>query len=308
MNRLLQPALPLAAALLLAGCAPSAVGQGGTSAETVRAERLEDRVRVTVGGELFTEYKYADDQKYPYFYPVVGPRSGRSVTTESSNPWPHHHSLFFGSDRVNGGNYWQDGLERGRIVEQETRIDRAEGSAVEITQVNVWSRPGAESPFRDTRRIRISAPSPEVRLIDFDVTLTPLIDVTIEQSNHSLFAARMVPGLSVDSGGTLINANGERAEKDTFGKAAPWADYWGRHHGVVEGLAIFNHPGNRWSPPPWFTRNYGFFSPTPFNWMEGGKLELKPGNELRLRYRVVVHGGDTSEAGIAEQYRRYAQP
>jgi hypothetical protein len=308
MSRFLRTALPLASVLLATGCAPAAVGQGSSPAETLRAERLEDRVRVTVGGKLFTEYKFADDQKYPYFYPVVGPRSGVSVTTESSNPWPHHHSLFFGSDRVNGGNYWQDGLERGRIDEQETRVEQGEGSAVVITQVNVWSRPGAESPIRDTRRIRITAPSPDVRMIDFDVTLTSLIDVTIEQSNHSLFAARMSPALSVDSGGTLVNAHGDRSEAGTFSKPSPWADYWGRHQGVVEGLAIFNFPENRWSPPPWFTRNYGFFSPTPFNWMEGGKLELPKGRELRLRYRVVVHGGDTSEAGIAELYRRYAEP
>ncbi len=305
---MLRMVLPVAGGILVGGCAMAAGGQGGAAGETLRAERLADRVRVTVGGKLFTEYKYADDQKTPYFYPVVGPRSGQSVTTESSNPYPHHHSLFFGSDMVNGGNYWQDGLERGRIVAQETRVDRAEGSAVEISQTTLWSRPGAESPIRDTRRIRITAPSPEVRYIDFDVTLTPLIPVTILQTNHSLFAARMVAGLSVDSGGTLVNANGEQREQGTFGKAAPWADYWGTRQGVTEGLAILNHPSNPWSPPPWFTRNYGFFSPTPFNWMEGGRLELPVGRELRLRYRVVVHGGGTDEAAIAEHYRRYAAP
>jgi hypothetical protein len=105
-----------------------------------------------------------------------------------------------------------------------------------------------------------------------------------------------------------VNAGGDRSEKDTFGKPAPWADYWGRRQGIAEGLAILNHPANAWSPPPWFTRNYGFFSPTPFNWMEGGKLVIPAGRDLRLRYRVVVHGGDTAEAGIAELYRVYATP
>lgn len=302
----------IAAGPILAGCAGTVSGRvssaavGTGTAETLRAERLPDRIRITAGGKLFTEYRYASDQKYPYFYPVMGPRSGESVTTESSRPYPHHHSLFFASDKVNGGNYWQEGLERGKILARETRIERAEGSAVELTQVNFWVRPGAESPFRDTRRIRITAPSPNVRLIDFDVTLTPLSDVRIELTNHSLFAARMAPALSVDSGGTLVTAHGDRGEKETFGKPAPWADYWGRRQGVAEGLAILNHPANRWSPPPWFTRNYGFFSPTPFNWLAGGHLDLPVGQELRLRYRVVVHGGDTDEAGIAELYRLYA--
>ena len=33
------------------------------------------------------------------------------------NPvYPHHTSLLFGCDLVNGGNYWQEGLERGRMI------------------------------------------------------------------------------------------------------------------------------------------------------------------------------------------------
>ena len=59
---------------------------------------------------------------------------------------------------------------------------------------------------------------------------------------------------------------------------------------------------------PTASSDSAFFSPTPFNWMEGGKLELPRGRDLHLRYRVVVHGGNTAEAGIAEQYRRFAEP
>ena len=116
----------------------------------------------------------------------------------------------------------------------------------------------------------------------------------------------MVPALSVDSGGTLVNARGDRTEEGTFGKPAEWADFYGSRGGVVEGLAILNHPENRWTPPPWFTRDYGFFSPTPFNWFEEGHLDLPRGEALRLRYRVVVHGGTTDEARIAEFYEAYA--
>src|SRR5690606_32509560 len=138
--------------LVLAGCAapPPPVGA------TLQAEQLGDRIRITHSGRLVTEYRYAENQKYPYFYPVVGPRSGESVTTESSEPYPHHHSLFFGSDYVNGGNYWQDELSRGRIVAQQTRLVRAAGSEVEFVQTSLWSRPGADPPFRDDRTIRVS--------------------------------------------------------------------------------------------------------------------------------------------------------
>jgi len=271
----------------------------------LEAVQLEDRIRVTLNESVVTEYRFASSQKYPYFYPVNGPASGQSVTTESSEPYPHHHSLFFGSDFVNGGNYWQDGLERGQIIAQETEIVRASGTEVEFVQTNIWARPGAEPPIRDERTVRISAPSAELRYIDFDITLIPLIDVRIEQTNHSLFAARMVPELSVENGGTLLNSRGGRNAEGTFSELAEWADYWGTRDGIAEGLAIFNHPENAWTPPPWFTRDYGFFSPTPFNWMENGFLALPVGERLRLRYRVVVHSGSTEDAGIGELFLRY---
>lgn len=278
-------------------------GSAGTS-PTLRAEQLDDRIRITRGDELVTEYRYSPDQKYPYFYPVVGPRSGESVTTESSEPYPHHHSLFFGLDHVNGGNYWQDGLERGQILAEETEILQSNGAEVVFRQNNIWSRPDAESPFRDERIIRVRAPGEELRVIDFDVTLTPLIDVRVRKTNHSLFAARMVPELSVDNGGTLVNAHGDRNAEGTFGVAAEWAAFYGERGGVVEGLAILEHPDNRWAPSSWFTRDYGFFSPTPFEWLEGG-LKLAQGESVRLRYRVVVHGGTPEEAGIARMYAEY---
>jgi hypothetical protein len=56
-------------------------------------ERLDDRIIVRVDGRTFTCYRFGAGQKYPYFYPVNGPLSGVSVTTESSLPWPHHRSL-----------------------------------------------------------------------------------------------------------------------------------------------------------------------------------------------------------------------
>lgn len=299
--------LVLALSAGLAACAAPASGPSSSSALQLRAEQLDDRVRVTTtDGQVVTEYRYAANQKYPYFYPVAGPRTGASVTTESSEPYPHHHSLFFGADFVNGGNYWQDELSRGQILAQETRIVRASGPEVELRQTNLWSRPGAESPFRDERVIRISAPSPEIRLIDFDVTLTALIDVHVRKSNHSLFAARMVPALSVDSGGVLIDARGRRNAEGTFGQEAEWADFSGTRNGVEEGLAILNHPSNPWTPPPWFTRDYGFFSPTPLEWLAEG-VRLARGEQLRLRYRTVVHGGDADDAGIAGLYAEYAR-
>ena len=229
---LLAAVLPL----LFVACGPRLTSS--SSGMGLRLEQLDDRVRVLSGDQLLTEYRFAEDQKYPYLYPLNGPRSGQSVTTESSEPYPHHHSLFFGADFVNGGNYWQEGLDRGRIDAQETRVVREEGEVVEFSQTSYWVRPGAEAPFRDERVIRVSRPNRDRFVIDFDITLHALIDVHIRKSNHSLFAARMAPGLSVDSGGTLVNARGATSAAGTFGEEAEWADFHGTRGGLTEGLAI----------------------------------------------------------------------
>jgi len=134
-----------------------------------------------------------------------------------------------------------------------------------------------------------------------------LVDIEILKTNHSLFSARVVPELSVKSGGTLINAEGNTSEKGTFGAASPWCDYSGTRDEVAEGIAILQNPANRWYPSKWFTRDYGFFSPTPMYWLEGDKLNLAKGEKLSLEYRVVVHAGDAKTANIAELFNRYKQ-
>jgi hypothetical protein len=275
--------------------------------QKVTATLDKDKVQVTVDGKLFTCYKFAADQKYPYFWPVIGPVSGKSITTETSEPYPHHHSLFFGCDRVNGGNYWQDVNARGQILSQGPKIVTASDERIVLTDRCLWKQPGKDPVIEDRRQVAISAPSEKLRIIDFKITVIPLVDIEILKTNHSLFSARVVPELSVKSGGTLINAQGDTKEKGTFGVASPWCDYSGTRDGVIEGIAILQNPKNRWFPSKWFTRDYGFFSPTPMYWLEGDKLNLAKGEPLTLEYRVIVHAGDAKAAKISDLFGEYKQ-
>jgi hypothetical protein len=249
---------------------------------------------------------FSTDEKYPFFYPVNGP-SGASVTSMRNGTYPHHSSLFFGCDRVNGGNYWQEGLDRGQIVSLREDILENDGPRVVIENECIWKRPGAVSPVKDLRKITITAPSKELFQIDFEVTMEMLLDVTIEKTNHSLFSGRIDPALAVTNGGTMINAEGEQSEKGTFGKASAWIDCFGKRGDKIEGMAIMQHPGNNWYPSPWFTRDYGFFSPTPMYWPADDKATvLKKGDTIKLKYRVLVHAGTNETAKIAEEFKKYA--
>ena len=275
------------------------------SQSKVTAEKIGDKIEIKINGNLFTNYIVSEYEKYPFFFPVNGP-SNASVTSMRNANFPHHSSLFFGCDRVNGGNYWQEGLGRGQIISLRADIIETGNEKVVIENECIWRRPGANAPIKDKRFITISAPSKEKFQIDFDVTMEMLMDVTIEKTNHSLFSGRVDPDLAVINGGTMINAEGETGEKETFGKRSPWIDCWGKRQGKTEGIAILQHPSNNWYPAPWFTRDYGFFSPTPMYWPENDKNTLlKKGEIIQLRYRVIVHTGNHIEAGIAKEFEKY---
>ena len=278
---------------------------GAFSQQKVTAEHVGDKIEFRINGNLFTSYIISDFEKYPFFYPVNGP-SKASVTSMRNANYPHHSSLFFGCDRVNEGNYWQEGLERGRIISLRADILESGGDKAVIENECIWSRPGADSPIKDKRTITVSTPSKDKIYLDFDISMEMLMDVTILKTNHSLFSGRIDPDLAVTNGGTLVNAEGEKGEKETFGKRSAWMDYNGERMGGKEGMAILQHPSNKWFPSPWFTRDYGFYSPTPMYWPENDeKTELKKGEQIILRYRVIVHSGDEKEADIAGEFEKY---
>jgi len=274
---------------------------------TVTAVKSNSKIDILINNNLFTSYIFSQDEKYPFFFPVNGP-SNASVTSMRNGNYPHHSSLFFGCDKVNGGNYWQEGLDRGQIISLRAEIIESGENKVVIVDECIWKRPGANSPIKDLRKITVQALSDEVIQLDFDVTMEMLLDVTILKNNHSLFSGRMDPDLAVINGGVMINAEGQRSEKGTFGQASPWIDYSGKRGDKIEGMAIMQHPSNKWYPSPWFTRDYGFFSPTPMYWPADDKgILLNKGEVIKLRYRVLVHSGNHDAADIAGHFVDYSK-
>jgi hypothetical protein len=303
-----KPIQPMQTKFIVAVLISFLVFTGIVQAQTkISAVKKGSKIDVTIGNLFFTSYIFSTDEKYPFFYPVNGP-SGASVTSMRNGTYPHHSSLFFGCDRVNGGNYWQEGLERGQIISLREDIIENDGPRVVIENECIWRRPGANAPVKDFRKITITASSPEIFQIDFEVQMEMLMDVTIEKTNHSLFSGRMDPDLAVVNGGTMINAEGALGEKETFGKPSPWIDCYGKRGDKIEGMAIMQHPSNEWYPSPWFTRDYGFFSPTPMYWPADEKAGtvLKKGDLIKLRYRVLVHSGTHETAKIAEEFQKYS--
>ena len=122
----------------------------------------------------------------------------------------------------------------------------------------------------------------------------------------------MVKALEAPAG-LMVNSEGAVGEKEIWGKRANWVDYSGTVAGEKLGIAIFDHPANPKHPTYWHARGYGLFAANPFGERDfyndktrDGSVTIPAGGTFVLRYRVLIHPGDASEAKVAEAYQRYA--
>jgi len=122
---------------------------------------------------------------------------------------------------------------------------------------------------------------------------------------------RMATPLRVkDAGGEIRTSNGQRNEKEAWGKQASWSDYSGTIGSRKVGVTLMPHPGN--FRASWFhVRDYGLMVANPFGQNaftrgEKSRVEVKPGEKLRLRFGVWIHSGTAQrKEEIETSYKFY---
>ena len=195
-----------------------------------------------------------------------------------------------------------------------------------------WLDSDGKALMSDSRTMTFHS-DPKLRTIDFDIMVKAIEPVKFGDTHEGSFGVRvaafleepapayvpLAPGETArptkpKRTGKITNSNGMATEEQVRGKRANWADYSGEYQGEKMGIAIFDHPGNPRHPTYWHTRGYGMFAANIFglrtfenNKSLDGSMALKPGEELRFRYRVVIHPGDTVSAGIDKLYQSYAK-
>lgn len=281
--------------------------------QSLEIEAEKDRISVFVDGNLFTAYvteQFGQGHKYPFLHPVRGPGTGKTLTTFDQEPYPHHSSIFLSLDDVKSvgitGNFWhpRNKLKTGRAHSQNPRVVQNTGKKIVLRDNVVWKVKGHDPQLRDTRTITITAPSPEIRVLDFVFEFEALQDLKVGPTGHGMFSIRVHPDISGNSGGTILNAEGDRGEENTRAKDADWVAYFNERNGASEGLAIVQHPKNPYYPAKWFTRNYGFFSPNPI-WKQ--QRRWKKGDIFSQRFRVIVFGGTPEEAKVKHRAKQFME-
>jgi len=297
----------------------------GQPKHIVSVQDVGGRIEISVAGEPFTTYWYADVPARPYFWPVLAP-GGVPVT----RAWPmredvpdetrdhiHHRSMYFAYGDVNGADNWSEEPGHGRTVHR---------SVEELVSGPVFGRFRALSDwtFSDGRKILTqdaavtvwNIPDSTFRMLDVDLRLTATEgDVLFGDTKEGgLLTVRVATPMDVRNGGRIENSFGGVNERESWGYAAHWCDYSGVVQGTRVGIAVMDHPTSFRHPTYWHVRDYGLMGANPFalsaytNGRKNGSYVLRYGEEMRFRYRVVVHLGDASEADIRSRYLDFAAP
>ena len=292
----------------------SAILFGGitfVSAE-VTIKELDGEYAVYIDGAPFTTYKHKGLNN-PCFYPVIGPDGiamTRKFPLEAAGAGeevdhPHHTSLWYAHGDVNGLDFWQGGgrnPEKGGKVVHDSVVKMNDGKdqAVLVTRSKWLTKVGGKEVCQDERRMAFGKLG-ESRYLDFQITLKATHgDVVFGDTKEGTMAIRTHPNLNLQgrvANGKAVNSAGDH-DKDLWGKAATWVDYWGHVNGKAVGLAIFDHPTNPRHPTTWHARDYGLIAANPFGYSSffkdqgrKGDLTIKDGSPVTFRYRFLFHPG-----------------
>ncbi len=321
--KVLRPLFFFSAALVLSKnvSAAESSSAGRPSKSGVQITREPGKLRVEIGGKLFTEYHY-DNVSRPFFYPVIGPtgaamtRNWPMKTDVESEPrdHPHQKSLWWAHGEVNGVDFWSEEKGAGKTV-HEKFIEVKSGPQVGVIRSeNKLVTKEGKVLCTDETTMRIYD-RPNERLLDYEITVhADHGDVVFGDTKEGTMGIRLAATMQLKGKvgqGHIINSEGVRDDQ-TWGKRAKWCDYFGPVDGKTVGVAMFDHPTNPRHPTWWHVRDYGLFAANPFglhyfeNKAKGaGDFTIPAGKSATFRYRMYFHSGNEKQAEVEAHYQEY---
>jgi hypothetical protein len=312
---------------------PLAAGAAGPSALRPAAQPVEltrngNQVEVRIGGRPFTTYYFDPSVAKPYLFPL---RSAHGTVVTRGFPMtpaiagedrdePHQRAMYFAHGDINGFDFWGEAAFAkwsdhsastfGRTVFRDLEVLGGAADGGVRATFDLVAPTGTIAEEVQTYRFGGDEQS---RLIDCEFAIHATHgSIVMGDTKEGTFAIRVVKALDSPPG-HMVNANGAIGEKAIWGKRSTWVDYYGRVADEDVGLAIFDHPQNLRAPTYWHARAYGLLAANPFgvkqftgDRRQDGRYAIPAAGSLVFRYRVFIHHGNPSEAGVAAAFRQFA--
>jgi hypothetical protein len=277
-------------------------------------------INIEVDGKPFTTFHYGAEAAKPFFGPLRS-ASGKIVTRRfpmemvqgESRDHLHHRGLWFTYDDINGVKYWENDPSyvnkkpKGVVVVKKAEWKPGAKSGT-LDATMEWQDDTGKVQLIETRRTVFHS-DPKLRIVDFHITLTAAMDVTIGDTKEGAFAIRLAEEFTEKRGGKITNADGLETMKAVWGKRSNWVNYAAELQGEKLAVAILDHPANPGAPTRWHARDYGLFSLNPFGQQafdpsqKENITKLAKGQKLNFLWRVVIH---PDEVPVADLYKAFA--
>jgi hypothetical protein len=289
----------------------AALGALATSAKQaqVTIAQLNDAIDVKVDGVLFTTLHTEKEPRKLYLHPLLT-SSGRRVTrafpmeqvSGESTDHPHQRGVWIGTEQLGDMDFWENepsdkNPKAGSVV--LTRVADVHSGPREgrFTIHANWISAAGTNPIVESRTMTFRAPTPDQRIVDIDLRLAAKATVTFADNHDAILGLRLAKAFEEAEGGRAVNAEGLTGWERLRGARSAWVDWRATVDGEHVGVAVMDAPTNFRFPTPWHIRDYALLFASPFAFRaynpsaQDGSLTLKPGDDLRLRYRILVHVG-----------------
>jgi hypothetical protein len=264
------------------------------------------------GEDPWLTYAYGQElAPKPYLYPLLLPNGGNiTAFRPADHMW--HRGLWFTWKFVNGANYWEEGDERQgnqHTVRAPEVTAEDFGKSLALTTELEW-RDKNGATIRETRRVR-TTPGEQAHVMDWEVRQTALKDLVIDRTPYTTWGG--YGGLVVRASQSLRNQTLLFPDGKKKDYAAPeparWCDLSGQLDGAPNrygGVTFMDHPENPRHPVPVYARSKPLDNFMNMAILFHEPMKLKEGEELHLRYRVLLHNEKGNADALNRQWEEYA--
>ena len=290
---------------------------------------LHEHIDLRYRGRLLFRYVYEPataltESPKPFFHPICT-LAGEEVTIFRPHDHVWHKGLAMTCAHLSGQNFWGGPTyvrgrgyvpldNHGRIQHRRWEALHCEEGQVLLQERLHWITAEGERWIEEMREIAVPEIHPDEGYWELDLGFR-LRNV----SGHPLHFGSPTTAGRPRAGygglfwrgprsflhGTILAAHGLEGP-EVMGEAAPWLAYIGRHDGTCREstLLFLDHPGNPRYPNRWFVRNDPYAC-VSFAFMFDEEYQLPAGQELNLRYRIVIADGAWSRERLEAYARRW---
>ncbi len=242
---------------------------------------------------------------------------------------PHHIGIWLNFENLNGLDFWNNSYAIPAAkkhlygwIKTDRIIESSGGAKGKLAYHANWTNQKNEVLLEETTRFEFSGTAHQ-RIIDRVTTLTANTEALFTDAKDGLLGIRLAHALEMptdkdqkftdDKGnvtivkggtdkvpnGNYISSEGKQGD-DVWSTRGRWCKLYGKMGNDSISVAIIDHPLNPNYPTYWHARGYGLFAANPLgekifsNGKSFKNLQLKKGESVSFRYRVIIDEGKTT--------------